>query len=471
MIGLSGRSSRSFVHLVLAGITVAVLLGFAVVHIDVGTMGLSRALLLPLGMLLLAPFFIALFRRQPINLLEPIFIVVFGYGLFLFVRPLYILTFNDFEFINYLGSSREAVPLTLLFSIVALATVYVGYYSSVGPSLASRLPTGSPEIAPRRLRNWGFFVLALGILLYGAFLGGPAAGSLASEALTSSAYFYLGIDIVAVGIALLFYWTIFNSRWRRILLIVFLVTTFFVAATYLGDRYRAVYLALTLIAGFYLFRGKSFSFRDLFFFLPPSLLYVAGVGSLRGGEREITLGRVTEFEAVSSLQRFFSSSGDLNIFDTFTKVVSTVPDSFSFVLPGRTFLYLFVAFVPRSLWPGKPEPTETLVNQGVMGDVGAVAEGTGFSYSLPGSFYIEGGLVMILIGMFIFGVFCRTIWSYYTLNGTLLSRAVLAVSLPYILLLQRGGFTNNDAIWYLTYLIPIIVGFYYAGRSGNRKPT
>lgn len=226
-----------------------------------------------------------------------------------------------------------------------------------------------------------------------------------------------------------------------------------------------------MIASFYLLRDKPFSFRSLLIFFPPAFLYVIGVGALRGGEREITLSKVAEFRPVAALQRFFASGGDLNTFDSFTRILTVMPESFPFVMPGRTFLYLFVAFVPRSMWPGKPLPTELAVMDGAFMDIGAVAAGTGYSYSLPGSFYIEGGIVMILIGMFVFGVFCRTIWAYYRLHGHMLAKAVLAVSLPYILLSQRGGFTDNNTTWYLAYLVPVVVGFYYAGRKRDKRRT
>lgn len=250
-------------------------------------------------------------------------------------------------------------------------------------------------------------------------------------------------------------------------MLLFLLTIFFVSATYLGDRFRILYLGFAIIASFYLLRGKHFSFRSLFIFLPPAFLYFAGVGLLRDEGRNVTVGSLAEFNLPATVQRFFSSSGDLNIFDTFTRVLTAVPESHPFLIPGRTFLYLFVAFVPRSIWPSKPLPTETLVNLEV---IPALPDGIGYSYSLPGSFYLEGGIVAVLIGMFAFGVFCRTIWSYYQMHGHLLAKAILAVSLPYILLLQRGGFTSNDTIWYLTYLVPVIIGFYYAmWRSGKRR--
>lgn len=469
MTSFSGSRQRSSLYLALLGIVAAVLAGFAVAYVDVGPMGLSRILLLPLGALLLVPFFIALSRRRALNFLEPIFVVVFGYGLFLFVRPLYILTFNDFEFMNFIGGSKEAVPLAIAFSIVGLAALYLGYYSPVGPTIASKLPAKRGEISPQRLRNWGFFVLALGSLLYGTFLVGPAAGSTASTSLTGSAYFYLGIDVAAVGVLLLFYWMMLRPRWRRVFLLALLLTILFVAVTYLGKRYHIVYLGLAVIASFYLLREKHFSFRSLLVFLPPAFLYVSGVGLLRNLEGGMAFGKVAEFDPIAASQRFFASGGDLNIFDTFTKIVTAVPESSPFVMPGRTFLYLFVAFVPRPIWPGKPLPTELVVNREVIGDIGAVAANTGYSYSLPGSFYIEGGIVTILIGMFIFGIFCRTVWAYYRMHGHLLAKAVLAVSLPYILLSQRGGFTDNNTIWYLTYLVPIIVGFYYASRISKRR--
>ena len=73
----------------------------------------------------------------------------------------------------------------------------------------------------------------------------------------------------------------------------------------------------------------------------------------------------------------------------------------------------------------------------------------------------------ILVGMFVFGVFCRTVWSHYTKHNTIGSKMVLAVTLPIVLLYQRGGFTDNDTVWYLTYLIPTIVGLRYAAPKNQ----
>ena len=464
--GLSSGGSRSSLYLVLSGVVAAVLAGCAVSYVDVGPMGLARVLLVPLGALLLLPFFITLFRGERINLLEPIFIVVFGYGLFMFVRPLYILAFNDFAFLSFIGAPIDAVPLTLAFSIVGLVALYLGYYSSVGPAVARGLPAGERSVSPRRLRNSGFVVLALGSLLYGAFLIGPAAGSKDSTGLTSSAYFYLGVNVAAVGILLLGYWAMLDTRWWKKLFVIALLAAFVAVSTDTGKRYHLLYLGLSLLASYYLLRGKPFSFRSLLIFLPPSLLYVAGVGFVRDGEG-VTFGEVATLNPVAAVQRFFTSA-DLGTFETFARILTVIPESVPFVMPGRTFLYVFVAFVPRSIWPGKPLPTELVVLQEAVGNIGAVAGGSGYTYSLPGAFYVEGGIVMVLIGMFFFGVFCRTIWSYHALRGHLFSKAILAVGLPLILLSQRG-YNNNTIIWYLTYLIPIVLVFYYASRKRRRQ--
>lgn len=467
MISHSSNRSRTSLYVVLLGIVVSILAGFAVAYVDVGSMGLSRILLLPLGALLLVPFFIAVSQERRINFLEPIFVVVFGYALFMFVRPLYILTFDYFDFMNFIGASKDAIPLALVCSIVGLTSLYLGYYSSVGPAVARRLPAGKRNVSPRRMRNLGFFVFLIGSLLYAAFLAGPAGGAKDSTDVTGSAYFYLGVNVAAVGILMLGYWTMLSPRWRRTLLVLALLAVFFVVSTYTGKRYHLLFLGMSLIASFYLLRGRPFSFRSLLVFLPSAFLYIAGVGFVRGGGTSVTVEEVATFNAAAAAQGFFASA-DLGSFDTFTRILTVVPESFPFVMPGRTFLYLFVAFVPRAIWPGKPLPTELVIMQGVVGDVGAVAGGSGYTYTLPGSLYIEGGVVMILIGMFVFGVFCRTIWSYYRLHGHLLSQAVLAISLPHLLLWQRG-FNNNTIIWYLTFLVPIIFAFYYAAGMKGRK--
>lgn len=467
MIRQSSSGSRFSLYLVLLGVLTALLIGYAVVNVDAGPMGISRTLLLPLGVLLLLPFVVALFKRREMNLLEPIFIVVFGYGLFMFIRPLYMLTFNDFEFMSFIGASKDAIPLTLVVSIVGLAALYLGYYSSVGSAIARSLPAGRSSLFPQRLRNLGFCLLAIGSLLYITFLVGPASGLRGSTELTGSAYFYLGVNVAGVGIFLLGYWVMLTPRRWKWLLLFSLLAIFFVVGTYTGKRYHLLYVGLSLTACYYLLRGNPFSFRSLLVFLPPAFLYVVGVGYVRGGGGNVTLDKASEFEAAAAAQRFFSSA-DLGSFDTFTRVLTVIPESFPFLMPGRTLLYTFVAFVPRSLWPDKPLPTELVIMQEAVGDIGAVAGGAGYTYSLPGGFYIEGGVVVVLIGMFIFGIFCRTIWSFYRLHGHLLSQALLAISLPHILLWQRG-FNNNTLIWYLTFLVPVIVAFYLAAKPRKRK--
>jgi hypothetical protein len=467
--GVEVRSS----HGVLAGgILLAVLLGLAIVYLDVGSTGLSRLLLLLLGVLLLVPFGVAVLRQKPVNLVEPIYVVVFGYALFLFVRPLYILAFDDFALINRMGSDPGKIPVALALASLGLVALYAGYYSPIGSAVADKLPGAGKQASPRRLRNWGLFLIVLGSLLYSISLRQRAAGEPDAG---STAYFYLGIDIVGVGILFLFYWNWLSPRWRRILTVTALLLFFLLAATFLASRYRILYLGFALLVSYYLLKNKPFRFRNLLLLLPPALIYTAGVGALRGvesGERRVTFANLSQFDLQYALQRFFSSAGDLNIFDTYVKILTVVPDVFPYLVPGRTFAYLFVAFVPRALWPDKPLTTEILVNTYMIGAYGEVAAGgTGYAYSLPASFYLEGGVLAILVGMLLFGVFCRTVWSYHTKHNTTGSKMLLAATLPIVLLYQRGGFTDNDTVWYLTYLVPVVVGLRYATvkRWSSRK--
>jgi oligosaccharide repeat unit polymerase len=470
-MNLSEIKVRSYYGAVLAvGLLLAVLLGLTVAYLDVGTWGLSKVLLLVLGVLLLVPFGVTMLRGKHIDFLEPINVVVIGYAMFLLVRPIYILVYDDLDMINFLGADPKLIPVALFHAILGLASLYLGYYGPIGPAIANATPTAGERVSPRRLRNWGVLLIVLGSSLYGVFLGQKAstAGNAYSE---STAYFYLGIDVVGVGILLLFYWMWLSPKWRRILVVVGLLAVFFVVATNAGNRYRILYLGIALLASYYLLRDSSFRLRNLMLLLPPVLIYLNAIGLVRQ-KSEGTLANLSQYDSQSAWQRFLSSSGDLNIFDTYVRIISVVPEIHPYLFPRRTFAYLFTAFVPRTVWPGKPEPSEKLVTLYMIGEWGAEkAGGGGYAYSLLGSFYVEGGLLAVLIGMILFGAFCRAVWAYHTKNRNIGSKMILAVTLPAVFFAQRGGFNDNDAVWYLTYLVPVIIGLRYAstGKQTNEK--
>ena len=95
------------------------------------------------------------------------------------------------------------------------------------------------------------------------------------------------------------------------------------------------------------------------------------------------------------LSRFwttFSSSGDMNIFDTFVAAYLYVPKTSPYILQ---WLYMLVHWVPRAIWHSKPE-------FGMLIDM-SFTHNAPYSPGLLGLFYLEGGLWWMLLCMVAMG--------------------------------------------------------------------
>jgi len=336
------------------------------------------------------------------------------------------------------------------------------------------------------MRNWGLLLIVLGTTLYALYLRQRAGTDIASATPRDprdpieggTGYFTIGLQLTGAGILFMFYWAKLRPYWRRILLVLALVSLFGLMTTQAGDRYLVLYLGFAILASYYLLANKPFGVRPMLFVLSLATFFVMGVGLLRGndrpGVRQISTAQLSQFDPQAAFQRFFGSFGDVAIFDAFVRVISAIPDIFPYLFPGRTIAFLSIHLMPRILWEDKPLPTERLVNSYMIGEYGVIKAGGGnFPYSLPASFYVEGGVIAIIVGSILFGVICRAIWAYNIKHNNIGSIMLVSITLPTILFYQRDGITDSNMVWYLAYLLPAIVGLYYAsvesrvGKEGS----
>jgi len=109
---------------------------------------------------------------------------------------------------------------------------------------------------------------------------------------------------------------------------------------------------------------------------------------------------VTGFGDVSN--RFLE---EFSQFDWFAIIIDKTPDVIHYQY-GRTFLDYFLQFVPRLFWPDKPVPIEYAVTTLLTG----VESGSPFT--IIGELYLNFQWPGIMLGMFVFGVFVRTMYAY-----------------------------------------------------------
>lgn len=109
---------------------------------------------------------------------------------------------------------------------------------------------------------------------------------------------------------------------------------------------------------------------------------------------------------------FYSSAGDINIFDTFIAAFNAKPDWYPTIL---SWLYVPFHLIPRAIWSSKPV-------SGILQDV-SFADGIPYSPGLIGYFILDGGKLWMLFSMLLLGIFLGNIDNllYKLPNGILKS--------------------------------------------------
>ena len=133
---------------------------------------------------------------------------------------------------------------------------------------------------------------------------------------------------------------------------------------------------------------------------------------------------------------------DLNTYRAFYAAVQRFPAKFSY-LYGSTFLYTFVLFIPRVIWPGKPDNPVRLV---IERSLNARARRSGTAMANIGEFYVNFGWIGVLVGMALLGFAARWLQERFLQRRTLNRNERMAYSILYPLLFQwcaRGNFCGN----------------------------
>jgi hypothetical protein len=111
----------------------------------------------------------------------------------------------------------------------------------------------------------------------------------------------------------------------------------------------------------------------------------------------------------SNWQWAFEASGRFMGADSMAVIVSAIQSGDQSFLRGETLKLIPVAFIPRALWPGKPDIALGMYYtdnwwRGVrqVSEAGSGTQGTAFC--LPGELYMNFGVPGVLIGMFLVGL-------------------------------------------------------------------
>lgn len=233
-----------------------------------------------------------------------------------------------------------------------------------------------------------------------------------------------------------------NARWLMLVFIVAPVTFYYI------NKKRQPRLLLVIIIGVL---GLT-----MFAWMQANRVNIATGGAMKGwGIQDLTLENL-----IAPLE------SDLSTYRTFYSMVLRFPTEYFYML-GRTFLYAFIMFVPRALWPGKPDnPVRDMIEK----SLNYRARKSGTAVANIGEFYANFGLIGILVFMYLIG------WIASSLKHLVreqLSEDDEIIKIGYAILfplffqwIARGNFSGNI---YMTVfaLLPILTFLLLQKLGGN----
>lgn len=295
------------------------------------------------------------------------------------------------------------------------------------------------------------FTAALVLLPLTYLVNAIVAGKLASGismAFGISAYLYLfPLILSSVAVVLVILWRYGNllsgDRWFAMAMVGIIFYT-----TY-GVSGRFKFLSW-LIAGTVILSASQSAARRLGFMAAVSagILAMFAIAGAKRGEAYYMEGM-----AVEAAWARFQTAEDANMLDGMVYVQQVIPSRLPFRYGGE-HLEIFYRPIPRAWWPNKPVSGYMLKISGMDQERGATL---GISPSLFGSFYVEGGLVGVVLGSFIYAYVIARLFSIAApLHpfASLLVRCLVCASLVPLL---RGGDLPGVYAWLVMAFWPLLL--------------
>lgn len=218
--------------------------------------------------------------------------------------------------------------------------------------------------------------------------------------------------------ALLFLFDAFANRKRQVLALCVVAVAVAFAYFESGKRSAVVPFLLYPVIWLHYFKRRLSVRRGAVYLsvggvLVTALLFMRSLGPLLAN-RGVSLRDVPADVALAPVE-FYLNSPDLAVFDMTmlatqdrAALLREIGGAFSGGIQYNVLPFTYV--IPRALWPGKP----------VFSDLGAVfyqhseggREDVGFAVGIVGGLYLFGGVIGVLLGMFVVGLLFRMLYDW-----------------------------------------------------------
>jgi O-antigen/teichoic acid export membrane protein len=440
-------------------------------------------LLVGIGLTLIGALMVRRVRMGPLDLFDPLSLFVIAWAIMFIARPAVMAAYGDFTLLHY--ETRTGFTKMLVLALLGALGFIGGYFSRLPANWASRrrpLPnTPSDSIAV----PYALAVLCGGLVLFALFLGNAGgAGALKtlvsgrSQALAdlwqnSSAYLS-GALMLAFPAALLLVDVGLRRRDRLLIgggILALLPAVAPGVLTGTRSSFLPVIAALWMLP--YLRRGTRPRRKAVivvaFLAFTVGITFVGATRDLPARQHGLIGPLKSSLFRPDEGARRLLETGDTEMAPLLAIMISNVPDRFPY-MDGAATGELFVHWVPRALWPGKPRQGDEVLTRKLFHDTGISQAPRQFSPLA--NFYLDLGLLGGFVGMAFIGMLARAHYEYFRRHFRQSSvQLFYAATFPFWINLFRGNLTATAGG--LVFVIPpLILGMYLArGHAPRRKRT
>jgi hypothetical protein len=411
---------------------------------------------------------------------NPIYLACLAYILYIGTGPLLAPLARSWPFF-----SESPTTLPVVLSWAGLAALAAGYGTARFAFARSAVNSASPadrELELPIIKYVGLFYTAvglIGLILYLAVSGGlghfldTPYGTRGNPSVYAGGY-----GMLRPGLFLLVAWAASRKRlpfgWG-LALAVYGVFDALWFGPLRGSRHDLITLVLILV--YFAKTSPARKQRSLLRSLPAHWLLLAGLtfALIWGGVRNYSIRQLSAWGSVHvDLARDVESAAVMAVYtpyDTFSRIVDAVPESFSYRW-GSSFYESATVLIPRSIWPSKPTPLGTVLQEGFYGS----AQYGNATPSWPGELFLNFGLLGLLPGLFLTGAFSAWVARWNRPSDSLTVQTLLyGATYALVTDLMWGG--SNAAVWYWFFnILPVYLAarfaehcHYSAGRSASRN--
>ena len=385
------------------------------------------------------------------------------------IRPLYIIVEDDRELIYSMMGRVEILPVVargMFVAVVAMLTICAGHAAAriQWPLRSVQLLPGLPMSAyfPRPSFFGAIALLGFQVLCI-LFLVSMRSRGLSIYTDNAGAYTYLLPQVLQAG--QIFPLVVFAYNIKRggvvsqasfwISLVLFSLFTFFMKDL---SMFRSFYLTGAIAAVISVLHAQRG--RVAYWILVVPVLYLLPAFRALGETRLLSSDEAFTFalDVMKSFSfekwwDFFNPRGDMNVFDTLAAAVHSTPRFHPYF---QAWIYAFAHFIPRAWWPGKPE-------RGMLVDM-AFAQGAPLSPGLAGFYYLDGGMLWMLISCFLTGAILYALdrWLLAMRPGYL--RSTLFGIIVINSLYAARGYLHFTVIQYIFMVIPVFLLSYASAK-------